>query len=102
MIHFRLQSYTFSPDSPAASRIILAQVAQASEAAEKGPPPFCHSERSEESLFLFMELNRREILRFAQNDKINYFFRSLFSLSHLGPRLEAEKRQAKARPAQEQ
>src|ERR1700688_3114510 len=39
---------------------------------------FCHSERSEESLFLFMELNRREILRFAQNDKINYFFRSLF------------------------
>src|ERR1700674_123338 len=47
---------------------------------KKGPTPFCHSERSEESLFLFMELNRREILRFAQNDKINYFFRSLFSL----------------------
>src|ERR1700674_3115482 len=50
---------------------------------KKGPTPFCHSERSEESLFLFMELNRREILRFAQNDKINYFFRSLFSLSVL-------------------
>src|SRR6202521_101198 len=47
---------------------------------KKGPTPFCHSERSEESLFLFMELNRREILRFAQNDKINYFFRRLFSL----------------------
>src|SRR6202521_5348276 len=47
---------------------------------KKAPTPFCHSERSEESLFLFMELNRREILRFAQNDKINYFFRSLFSL----------------------
>jgi len=37
----------------------------------------CHSERSEESLFPFMELNRREILRFAQNDKVNYSFRSL-------------------------
>src|ERR1700674_2426157 len=48
---------------------------------KKGPTPFCHSERSKESLFLFMELNRREILRFAQNDKINYLFRSLFSLS---------------------
>src|ERR1700739_396344 len=45
------------------------------EAAEKGPHSFCHSERSEESLFLFMELNRREIPRFARNDKINYFFR---------------------------
>src|SRR5271165_2227887 len=32
---------------------------------------FCHSERSEESLFLFMGVNLREILRFAQNDKIN-------------------------------
>src|ERR1700674_5032715 len=55
-------------------------VAQASEATEKVPHSFCHSERSEESLFLFMELNRREIPRFAWNDKINYFFRSLFSL----------------------
>jgi hypothetical protein len=33
--------------------------------------------RAEESLFLFMEFNRREIPRFARNDKINYFFRSL-------------------------
>src|SRR5271169_2276857 len=46
----------------------------------KTPHAFCHSERSEESLFLFMGLNRREIPRFARNDKINYFFRSLFSL----------------------
>jgi hypothetical protein len=30
---------------------------------------FCHSERSEESLFLFMGQNQGEILRFAQNDK---------------------------------
>jgi hypothetical protein len=51
---------------------------RAIEAAEKGPHSFCHSERSEESLFLFMELNRREIPRFARNDKINYFFRSLY------------------------
>src|ERR1700674_5092227 len=60
---------------------------------KKAPTPFCHSERSEESLFLFMELNRREILRFAQNDKINYFFRSLFSLwgwSMQGPKPQAE------------
>jgi hypothetical protein len=42
-------------------------------------PPFCHSERSEESLLLFSGLDRREIPRFARNDKINYFFRSLFS-----------------------
>jgi hypothetical protein len=43
------------------------------QAAEKGLHCFCHSERSEESLFLFMGLNRREIPRFAQNDKMNYF-----------------------------
>jgi hypothetical protein len=40
---------------------------------------FCHSERSEESLFFFLRLNRREISRFARNDKIDYFFRSLLS-----------------------
>jgi len=51
----------------------------ASAAAEKAPPSFCHSERSEESLFLYLNLNRREIPRFARNDKINYFLRSLFS-----------------------
>src|ERR1022692_2474854 len=56
----------------------------AEQAAEKAPPPFCHSERSEESLFLFLNLNRREIPRFARNDKINYFFRSLSSLSIVG------------------
>jgi hypothetical protein len=55
-------------------------VAQASQTAEKTPPEFCHSERSEESLFLFMGPNRREIPRFARNDKIKYFFRNLFSL----------------------
>jgi len=30
---------------------------------------------------LFLHLNRREIPRFARNDKINYFFRSPFSQS---------------------
>src|SRR5580700_11279955 len=39
----------------------------------------CHSERSEESLRA-MDLNRREILRFAQNDTKTDFFRSLVSL----------------------
>src|ERR1700686_4085415 len=57
----------------------MPRVNAALQAAEKGPHSFCHSERSEESLFLFMGLNRREIPRFARNDKINYFFRSLFS-----------------------
>src|SRR5665213_3151669 len=36
---------------------------------------FCHSERSEESLFdcKYKKTKEREILRFAQNDKINTF-----------------------------
>ena len=38
---------------------------------------FWHSERSEESLFDRNSGKEREILRFAQNDKINYLFRSL-------------------------
>jgi hypothetical protein len=41
---------------------------------------FCHSERSEESLFdLKVENKEREILRSAQNDKIKHFFRRLLS-----------------------
>src|SRR5450631_4219785 len=47
---------------------------------KKEPPPFCHSERSEESLFHFLDLNRGEIPRSARNDKINDIFRRLFSL----------------------
>jgi len=39
------------------------------------------SEAKNLSLFLFLYLNRREILRFAQNDMTRLFFRSLFSLS---------------------
>src|SRR5258708_38941208 len=46
--------------------------------------PFCHSERSEESLFLFAGLNRRKIPRSARNDKINYFFSNLLSTQRLG------------------
>jgi hypothetical protein len=37
--------------------------------------------RAEESLFLGFQ--SKEIPRFARNEKINYFFRSLFSLSGL-------------------
>src|SRR5579864_3326585 len=47
------------------------------QAAEKSVPHSCLSQRSAESLFLLLSLNPREILRFAQNDEINYFFRSL-------------------------
>jgi hypothetical protein len=41
------------------------------------------SEAKNLSLFLCLYLNRREILRFAQNDKTRHFFRSLFSLRGL-------------------
>jgi hypothetical protein len=43
----------------------------ANQPAEK--PQLCHSEQSEESLLRFFAFtdNRREILRFAQNDRIN-------------------------------
>jgi hypothetical protein len=47
-----------------------------------------------------LAFDRREIPRFARNDKINYFFRRLFSLSVL-PSVEAavtKRRQAEARP----
>jgi hypothetical protein len=37
------------------------------------------SEAKNLSLFLFQYLNRREILRFAQNDRTSPFFHSLFS-----------------------
>jgi hypothetical protein len=48
------------------------------QAAEKVPEPFCHSEGSEESYFLFLNLIPEEIPRFARNGKINDFFRSLY------------------------
>src|SRR6202140_5538857 len=51
----------------------MRKIPQAEQAADKGPHSFCHSERSYEFLFLFMGLNRREIPRFARNDKINTF-----------------------------
>jgi hypothetical protein len=38
------------------------------------------SEAKNLSLFLFLYLNRRGILRFAQNDRTRPFFRSHFSL----------------------
>ncbi len=34
---------------------------------------------------LFLHLNQREIPHFVRNDKINHFFRSLFSLSQFSP-----------------
>ena len=44
------------------------------------------SEAKNLSLVLFLDLNRREILRFAQNDKTRHFFRSLFSRDIKTPR----------------
>jgi hypothetical protein len=44
---------------------------------KKIPHSSCHSERSEESLFLLLGLNRGAIPRFVRNDKIVYFFRNL-------------------------
>jgi len=54
----------------------------------KTPHTFCHSERSEESLFPFTGLNLGEILRSAQNDKIIYFFRRLKPVLLKANRLE--------------
>jgi hypothetical protein len=45
------------------------------------------SEEKNLSLFVLLYLNRREILCFAQNDRTRHFFRSLFSLWILGPRV---------------
>ena len=45
----------------------------------KNIAPFCLSERSEESLFLFLKIKRGEIPRFGRNKKITRFFRTLFS-----------------------
>ena len=53
----------------------------------KTPHTFCHSDRSEESLFLFMGLNLGEIPRSGQNDKIIFIFRSLFSLKQDQPEM---------------
>jgi hypothetical protein len=55
-------------------------VAQASQAAEKTKNSVILSEAKNLSSFLFLYLNRREILRFAQNDGTWPFFRSLFRL----------------------
>ena len=45
--------------------------------AKNNSPHFCHSEQNEESLFHFVKLNRREIPRFARNDKKHYLVRGL-------------------------
>src|SRR4029077_12321289 len=44
------------------------------------------SEAKNLSLFLLLYLNRREILRFAQNDRTRPFFRSLWGSSLHGPK----------------
>jgi hypothetical protein len=41
-------------------------------------------------LFVLLYLNRREILRFAQNDRTSHFFRGLFSLCPFVCELVAE------------
>jgi hypothetical protein len=43
-----------------------------------------------------MGLNRREIPRFARNDKINYFFRSLFGLPQFSSSCKLKTQQAEA------
>jgi len=49
---------------------------------------------------LFVRLNRREIPHFVRNDKINYFFRSLFNESRFFAH-GSERRQAEACPTKE-
>ena len=51
----------------------------APQAAEKRTFSVIPGEARNLSFFVFLQLNRREIPRFARNDRIKYFFRSLFS-----------------------
>jgi hypothetical protein len=52
----------------------------AEQVAEKRTISVIPSEARNLSFFIFLQLNRREIPRFARNDRLKYFFRSLFSL----------------------
>jgi hypothetical protein len=58
-------------------------VAQASQLAEKLIYFVIPRRAARRGISLFLCLNRREIPHFVRNDKINYFFRSLFSLRGL-------------------
>jgi hypothetical protein len=49
----------------------------AKQVAEKTQEVVILSEAKNLSFFLCLHFDRREILRFAQNDKANHFFRSL-------------------------
>ncbi len=55
---------------------------EAKQAAEKPTLSVIPSEARNLSFFVFLQLNRREIPRFARNDKIKYFFRALYSRTH--------------------
>jgi hypothetical protein len=55
-------------------------VGQASAGCGKTQNSVILSEAKNLSLFFLLYLNRREILRFAQNDRVSHFFRRLFSL----------------------
>jgi hypothetical protein len=48
-------------------------VARGLQAVKQKRPTLCHSERSEESLIPLSGANRREIPRFARNDKVKTF-----------------------------
>jgi hypothetical protein len=52
---------------------------QTEEAAEKVQNVVILSEAKNLSFILCLDFNRREVLRFAQNDKMKRFFRNLFS-----------------------
>jgi hypothetical protein len=58
---------------PSATVHIRDAVGPASQAAEKMTYPVILSEAKNLSLFVLLHLNRREILRFAQNDSVLSF-----------------------------
>jgi hypothetical protein len=67
------------------SRIVIGVAA--SKGAEKPTIDVILSEAKNLAFFVFPPLlNRREILRFAQNDRIKHFFRSLFTRDVQGGR----------------
>src|SRR5580692_6149121 len=77
-----VSSNGFGPSNPNHFYAYLPHACGASLAGHGKSSLFCHSERSEESLFLFAGRSPGEIPRFARNDKkLRHFFRSLLRRS---------------------
>jgi hypothetical protein len=74
---FEMTRTTFSQSVQPAETLVLSDEARRLNNLRKTHNAVILSEAKNLSLFLLQYLNRREILRFAQNDRTNHFFRSL-------------------------